>query len=151
MLNNMYPLCAAIIANITAQLTKPLWHYYKTKEWKFHLLLDSGGFPSSHTATFTALAVAVGVKEGFESTIFIVSLMLCVVVAYDAANVRYFAGQNIQLTQQLIRDIRCLTTLQFDDPIYAKKVKEVLGHRWIEVFAGVIWGIMFALLLNLFR
>lgn len=151
MLSNMYPFWAAIIANVSAQLIKPFWHYFKTREWKLHLITDSGGLPSSHTATFTALSLAVGIQDNFNSTIFAVTLMISFVIAYDAANVRYYAGQNIQLTQQLIKDIQELMELKFDDPIYAKKVKEVLGHRWIEVIVGGFWGLFVALVLAYLR
>jgi len=97
------------------------------------------------------LAMAVGIEENFNSTIFAVTMIFTLIIAYDAANVRYYAGQNIQMTRQLIKDIRELTTLSFDDPIYGTKVKEVLGHKWIEVVAGCIWGVMIATLLLYFR
>ena len=70
---------------------------------------------------------------------------------YDAANVRYYAGRNIQITQQLIRDIQTLTTVKLDDPIYLLKVKEVLGHQWFEVFCGVVLGLLVASILFFMR
>jgi len=151
MLSYMYPFWAAVIANLTAQVIKPILRYARTGDWQPHLIIESGGFPSSHTSTFSALALAVGIQENFNSTIFAVTLMVSFVIAYDAANVRYYAGQNIQITQQLIKDIQELTATKFDDPIYALKIKEVLGHKWIEVFAGIIWGLFIALLINFIR
>ncbi len=144
MLGRMYPFYAALLANLLAQLLKPVFHYVRTRQWKPLLLIESGGFPSSHTSTVTALTLAVGIQENFSSTIFAVTLGFSLIVAYDAANVRYYAGQNIKITQQLIKDVQMLTQIQLDDPIYLVKVKEVLGHKWTEVFGGIIVGLLMA-------
>lgn len=144
MLGIMYPFYAALFANLVAQSLKPVFHYVRTRQWKPLLIIESGGFPSSHTSTVTALTLAVGIQENFYSTIFAVTLGFSLIVAYDAANVRYYAGQNIKVTQQLIRDIQLLTKVQLDDPIYLVKIKEVLGHKWTEVFGGVIVGLIMA-------
>lgn len=144
MLGRMYPFYAALSANLLAQMLKPVFHYIRTRQWKPLLVIESGGFPSSHTSTVTALTLAMGIQENFSSTMFAVTLGFSLIVAYDAANVRYYAGQNIKITQQLIKDIQLLTQVQLDDPIYLVKVKEVLGHKWTEVFGGIIVGLMMA-------
>lgn len=144
MLSSMFPLWAAITANLSAQIVKPLFHYRITKEWDFDIIFDSGGFPSSHTSTVTALTIAVGIVEGVNSTLFAVTLIFSLIVCYDAANVRYYAGQNIKITQQLIKDLQDLTQTKLDDPIYLTKIKNVLGHKWIEIFGGIIWGAIVA-------
>ena len=143
---SMFPLCAAIASNLSAQIVKPLFYYGFNKKWNFEVMLDSGGFPSSHTSTVTALTIAVGIVEGLDSTLFAITLIFSLIVIYDAGNVRYYAGQNIRITQQLIIDIQDLTQTKLDDPIYLTKVKNVLGHKWIEIFGGVIWGILASIL-----
>jgi len=151
MLGNLYPFWASITACIIAQGLKPILKYLNTKEWTTHLMFESGGFPSSHAAIVTALCLSVGLQDSFSSTVFAVVLMFGLIVAYDAANVRYYAGQNIQITQQLIKDIQILTEIKLDDPIYLSKVKEVLGHKWFEVIGGGLLGLIIAGLMNLVR
>ena len=151
MLGKMYPFWAAILANIVAQLLKPIFHYLRTRQWRPHLIIESGGFPSSHTSTVTALTLSVGIVENFNSTIFAVTLMFGMIVAYDAANVRYYAGQNIRITQQLIKDIQTLTQTKLDDPIYLLKIKEVLGHKWTEALGGILVGLLIGGLLYFLR
>ena len=151
MLQQMYPFWAAIVANLTAQLVRPVSRYIRAREWDWHMALGSGGFPSSHTSTVAALTLAVGITDNFSSTLFAVTLMFSLIVAYDAANVRYYAGQNIRITQQLIKDIQILTQTRLDDPIYLTKVKEVLGHKWIEVFGGILLGLIIAGLMYFIR
>ena len=140
MFTNLFPLCAAITANLTAQVIKPLFYWRLHHEWNLDIIFDSGGFPSSHTSMVTALTIAIGVTEGITSSLFAITLIFSLIVCYDAANVRYYAGQNIKITQQLIKDIQELTQTKLDDPIYLTKVKDILGHKWTEVIGGFFWG-----------
>lgn len=142
MLGNFYPFWAAFVANQSAQLLKPVFKYIRTKEWDLTQIFESGGFPSSHTALVSALTLSVGLHQSFSSTIFAVVLSFSMIVVYDAANVRFYAGRNIQITQQLIKDIQELTTIKLDDPVYLLKVKEVLGHQWTEVLGGIVVGLI---------
>lgn len=144
MTNPMYPFWAALLSNIIAQGLKPVFHLIRFKKFRPLLIFDSGGLPSSHTAMVSALALSVGLREHFSSTTFAITLVLALIVMYDAANVRFYAGRNIQITKQLIQDIREVTQSKFDNPIYMMKVKEVLGHKWIEVISGVIIGLVVA-------
>lgn len=144
MTNPLYPFWAALVANIIAQLLKPVVHLIRFKKFRPLLVFDSGGLPSSHTAMVSALALSVGLREHFSSTTFAISLVFALIVMYDAANVRFYAGRNIQITKQLIQDMRELTQSKLDNPIYMMKVKEVLGHKWIEVISGVVIGLSIA-------
>lgn len=141
MLGNYYPFWAAFVANQVAQLLKPILKYIMTHEWDPTLIFESGGFPSSHTALVSALVISVGLHDNFDSTIFAVVLSFSLIVIYDAANVRFYAGRNIQITQQLIKDVQALTQTKLDDPIYLLKVKDVLGHKWTEVVGGIVVGL----------
>ena len=145
-MQTMYPFWAGVISAVLAQALKPFFNYIKTHEWNWSLLKDSGGFPSSHSAMVSALALAVGIQEQFSSTIFAVTLTVAVIVVYDAANVRYYSGQNIKITQQLVKDIHEKLNVDLDSPIYQTKVKNVLGHKWIEVIGGIILGMLVALI-----
>lgn len=145
--SNMYPFWALTISIISAQLIKPFIHYATTHKWDWRLAYASGGFPSSHTAGVVSLCLAVGLTENFDSTIFAVALAFTGVVTYDSANVRYYAGQNIRITRQLIKDVQTLTNTKLDDPIYLTRVKEVLGHKYTEVLGGVIHGIIVTLII----
>ncbi len=144
----MYPFWSAILAAVLAQLLKPIVHYMKTGKWNLWLIKDSGGMPSSHTALVTALALSVGLQEAFSSTIFAVTAALAVIVIYDAANVRYYSGQNIKVTQQLVKDVQEELNTEFTNPIYQIKLKDVLGHKWMEVVGGGILGAFVAIVFH---
>lgn len=104
----------------------------------------SGGFPSSHSAMVSALALAVGLTEGFNSTLFAVTLSFAVIVIYDAANVRYYSGQNIKVTKQLVKDVQTELHTTFKSPLYNIKMKDILGHKWREVVGGICLGALIA-------
>ena len=140
MLDYMFPFWASLCSLATAQILKPVFYYLIRREWYPLLALTSGGFPSSHTAMVSALSISVGLQDSFNSTAFVITLVLTLIVAYDAANVRYYAGQNIQITQQLIKDLKVLSEIKLDDPIYLTRVKDVLGHKWTEVIGGCLLG-----------
>ena len=147
MIYDFYPLIGAISANILAQLIKPITYYFKTKEVDLFQIFAAGGFPSSHTSTMSALALAIGIKDGFDSSTFMISFILLLIISYDATNVRLYAGKHIELTQRLVMDLKELTKIKLDDPIYFKKMKKVLGHERIEVFGGFLLGIIVSLVL----
>ena len=149
MFSSMYPFWSFVISVAIAQLAKPLWAVACGGKPNIRLIFASGGMPSSHTAGVAALCVSVGLQESFNSTVFAVTLALGLIVAYDAANVRYYAGKNIKLTKQIIKDLREENEIILDEPIYEEPIKEVLGHKWSEVIGGAILGIIIAGILRL--
>lgn len=141
------PLIAAILANVVAQLIKPLTKYFKTREFDIFEVFSSGGFPSSHTSTVTALAFSFLFRDGISSSAFMISFILMLIVAYDAMNVRLYTGKNISVTNQLISDLRDLLGLRLDDPVYFTKLKKIIGHERVEVFGGFVLGILVSLIM----
>ena len=145
--SSLYPLVTALLSNILAQVLKTVVYYYRTGKWDFHWVIASSVFPSSHSSTVTALSLSIGIQEGFDSAIFAVTTIFSFIVMYDACHVRYYSGKNIELTQQLVKDLREMTGLHFDDPIYQEKLKNVLGHKFVEVIRGFVVGLAVPLIL----
>lgn len=142
------PFIASLIAHTISQFLKPFTEWPKIKRFHIQAIFMSGGFPSSHTATLFALATTVGLIEGFNSTYFMITLVFALLFAYDAMNVRLYAGRNIKLTKKLIEDLQKheSTHIDLEEPIYTIKMKDVLGHKLIEVIAGGILGIVIGLI-----
>lgn len=53
---------------------------FKEKRWDSRRRLGSGGMPSSHSATMTALAVAIGLQEGTGGSAFALAVVMASVV-----------------------------------------------------------------------
>lgn len=153
-MNNLYPIWVSLTAMMLAQLIKPIVHYLRTKKWELTLLFDSGGLPSSHSSMVSALALSVGLLDNFDSTMFAVTVVFAIITMYDAANIRLYAGRNIQITRKLIEDLRIIhkENEALDHPIYHIRIKEILGHNWLEVFTGAIMGLIIAAIAyNMFK
>ncbi|KAM1310730.1 hypothetical protein PS1_007253 [Malus domestica] len=73
------PLLSAFLSCALAQFLKLFTTWYKEKRWDSRRMLGSGGMPSSHSATVTALAVAIGFQEGTGSAFAIAVVLACVV------------------------------------------------------------------------
>lgn len=145
--SSLFPLLTALFADLLAQVLKVPVYYYKTGKWAPRWAVASGGFPSSHSATVTALSVAIGMQEGFDSALFAVTAVFSCIVMYDACHVRYYTGKSIELTQELISDLRRSGTVRLDSPLYSEKLKTVLGHKTVEVLGGFLVGLILPFLM----
>lgn len=134
-------LFTTVIAWFAAQVIKVILVFIKNKRLDFSRLIGSGGMPSSHSAFVVSMAVAVGLTEGFSSTMFAICVVVALVVMYDAAGVRRAAGQQAKILNILVEDWE---KKHFENT--EKKLKELLGHTPVEVFAGAILGAAIAFL-----
>ena len=130
-----------ILSWFIAQLLKVIITLIKDKKIDFRRFVGSGGFPSSHASFVTSLATAVGIIDGFDSSIFAVCVVLALVVMYDAAGVRRAAGQQARILNKIVEEWDKTDLAKTD-----KRLKELLGHTPKEVFAGAILGILIALI-----
>lgn len=137
-------LLTAVIAWFVAQLLKVILVCIKYKKIDFGRFIGSGGMPSSHSSTVMALSVGVGLTEGFNGTMFAISLVTAMIVMYDAAGVRRAAGQQAKILNKIVED---WGKSKFSDT--EQKLKELLGHTPVEVFAGAILGIVIAVIRHL--
>lgn len=147
-----FPLLAAILANLTAQILKVPIQFLYTRKWNLGLLISTGSMPSSHSSTVTALATAIGLTNGFRSDLFSLSAIFCVVVLYDACGIRRHAGEHAALLNTLLEDLQNLKTtlkqIRFKTNQSKRgKLKELLGHKPTEVLVGALLGIIVALIL----
>ena len=92
--------------------------------------------PSSHSAIVTSITALIGKYEGVDTPIFALSLIVALVVMYDACGVRRAAGKQAALLNKIV-DTPGLTTVQVPE-----KLVEVLGHTPVQVFVGALIGII---------
>ncbi|RAL42966.1 hypothetical protein DM860_009748 [Cuscuta australis] len=117
---------------------------YKERRWDLRQLVGSGGMPSSHSATVTALAVGVGLQEGFGGSLFATSLILACVVMYDATGVRLQAGRQAEVLNQIVYELPAEHPLAESRPL-----RELLGHTPPQVVAGGLLGVVTAAIIHL--
>lgn len=99
------------------------------------MLIKTGGMPSSHSALTTALATTVGIRNGLNSDIFFVSLIFLAITVRDAFGVRRSSGITIKRVNEISKELTEKGELKPYKPI-----KEVNGHKPMEVMFGCLLG-----------
>ena len=138
------PLVCAAFAWLLAQLIKFALYSFIEKTINWRRLWGSGGMPSSHTAFTLALAIAIGLTEGFQTTTFAVAVALMVIVVYDAMGVRYETGKQGAVINQILNEL-----FVEGKPLTDERLKELVGHSPIEVLGGALTGIIIILIFYL--
>ena len=131
----------AALSWLVAQIIKIIIDCIKNKTINPTLIVSSGGMPSSHSSFVTSLACANGFTEGFGSTLFAITFVFAMVVMYDASGVRRAAGKQAEVLNIFIANFE-KHGIKIDS-----KLKELLGHSPVEVFAGAILGIVISVIM----
>ncbi len=134
---------AVFLAWFIAQFWKVAYAYIKEKKINFKKFIETGGMPSSHSSTVMALVTAVARSQptGMQSVEFAISMVLAIIVMYDAAGVRRAAGKQASLLNKIVKDIK----EQRGVKLMEENLKEFLGHTPVEVIVGGILGIVVAI------
>lgn len=131
-------LMTAITAWFTAQVLKAITSYWRHGAFNAERLVGAGGMPSSHTALVVSLAVGTALKEGLDSSLFALAVVLAGIVMYDAAGVRRAAGKQAKVINKLVREMRV------EHKVRDTRLKELLGHTPLEVLGGAVHGTLIA-------
>lgn len=127
-------LWVSLLAWFIAQLLKVILTLVFNRKLDIRRFVGAGGMPSSHSAFVVSLATSVGKLEGYDSPIFAVAITFALIVMYDAAGIRRAAGKQAAVLNDILEQI------QTKRSIPEEKLKELLGHTPIEVFAGALLG-----------
>lgn len=138
-------LLSAVCGWFVAQVLKTLIHLFFTKKFVAERLVGSGGMPSSHSATVCALATAVAIQKGACSIEFAITLIMAIIVMYDAMGVRRETGIQARVLNEMMK---LFEDMGSDMPAQ-DKLKEFVGHTPLQVLIGAILGIVIALTMNL--
>jgi uncharacterized protein len=150
-----FPLWASLAAIFFAQFVKVPIQFIAIRRLDWSLLTSTGGMPSSHSAAVTALSTGVALETGLDSPVFAVSAIFAIITMFDATGVRRQAGEQAIVLNQLVADFNRIIEDAKDWPKKPeqekrRELKELLGHKPIEVFFGGLTGIFLTLLLHYF-
>lgn len=132
-------LLCGIIAAFIAQVLKFILHLIFEKKVNFKIFTTTGGMPSSHSAGVVSLSTSVGLITGFDSIPFAIAMGYALVVMYDAAGLRRASGKMAVCLNKIMDDF-----YKHEVQSVGGKLKELLGHTPIEVFAGAALGVAYA-------
>ena len=126
------------IACLIAQCIKIALGTVRQRRFDFRWILGTGGMPSTHAAGVTALSTSVAYHVGVDSALFAATLVFTFITLFDAQGVRRWSGRQAQILNKMLEDI------YFKRRIQEARLKELLGHSPIEVFAGMGVGMVTA-------
>jgi acid phosphatase family membrane protein YuiD len=119
-----------------AQLIKMLAACLQTRRLDFRYLVSTGGMPSAHSALVCALATSIGMTEGFDQPVTLLAVAFAAITMFDAAVVRRAAGNQARILNQMLDEVFA------HHRVSERRLKELLGHTRLEVFVGMLLGIL---------
>ncbi len=131
-------LWATLYSWIIAQVIKICLNIIRERRFNFSWLITTGGMPSAHSASVATLATYIGLKEGFNSGIFAVSVIIALIAMFDAQTWRRSIGIQAKILNTIVED------LYKGKKVEEEKLRELIGHTPIEVFIGALLGILVA-------
>lgn len=100
-------------------------------------LIGYGGLPSNHSAIVSSMASLIAMKEGIEHPAFGVAVGFAFIVVLDANSLRKQVGLHAELLNRI-------GELAGDQVL-----RERIGHRKMEIVAGILVGIFVAAIVAL--
>lgn len=113
-------------------------------EGNVRYLYASGGMPSVHSAVVCSLATWALIDGGMSSPLFGITAVFAGIVMYDSFGVRRSAGDQARTLNQLIADL--VRTGHLKNASDYNELREILGHRPLEVLVGATLGVVIAIL-----
>ncbi|HEV2148352.1 MAG TPA: divergent PAP2 family protein [Longimicrobiaceae bacterium] len=132
------PLALALLAMLTAQGFKFLRALVVRRRADFTRLVGTGGMPSAHAASVTALTTAVGLGAGWDTPLFGATAFFSLVFMYDATGIRRAAGMQARILNRMLEELKDYHTLK------PQRLSELLGHTPFEVLVGAVYGALLA-------
>lgn len=124
---NIPPVFIPIIIGIATEIAKVIIDKVRGTKVAKKSILQTGSFPSAHSAWVASLCTVVFFHAGVDSLEFAIAFVFSIIVLYDSLKIRAQVGLHAkELNKVLKRD----------------KYDERMGHSFIEVFAGTIFGIV---------
>jgi acid phosphatase family membrane protein YuiD len=133
-------LMISLFSWIIAQTIKVALGILREKRFNFKWFIGTGGMPSSHVAGMMSLATSIGFSVGFTSSQFAIALVVALIVMFDAQGVRRSTGKQAIILNRMLDDI------YWGKRIEEQRLKELLGHTPVEVFAGALIGILISVI-----
>jgi acid phosphatase family membrane protein YuiD len=131
----MTALIVALIAQVGCQLFKVGYYWIARGKFELRWLSSAGGMPSAHSAYVVALAVFVGLRQGFASDIFAACAVFASIVVYDAYRLRGTVERHARVLQALVAAHPDVPT---------ENLHDMVGHTVPEIAIGIAAGIVVA-------
>lgn len=129
------------ITLIICQIVKFTVESIKSKKLCWERLFNgSGGMPGTHASFTSSLTATIGYNLGISNPLFAIAFIFSCIVFYDSMGVRFESGKQAEIINDLVEKVENSHKRKKT----FKKLKEKLGHKPLEVIAGIFLGILVA-------
>ena len=125
------------LAGFIAQILK-FFIASNNKKFGFKNIFDYSGMPSGHAALVISLSTILLLEEGWQSSVFGISLVLAFVVIRDAIGMRQYLGRHGKVLNILIKDLKEDKFVDYKYPHLLEKI----GHTPAEIAFGALIGFL---------
>jgi len=134
----------ALITLMFNQTVKLIIFYAVEKKLDFGRFFGAGGMPSTHSALAMSVAVSIGYREGWDTSIFALAIAITIIVMADAAGVRRATGEQAKVLNKII--IEFIEEIKIKD----RRLREFIGHTPFEVIVGAFIGFAIATIISIY-
>ncbi|MFA6551621.1 MAG: divergent PAP2 family protein, partial [Patescibacteria group bacterium] len=124
-----------LLSALVAQTAKFFIQSNKIK-FSFKNLTAYSGMPSGHVAMVVSLATIVGLREGWDSSLFALAFVFAFLIIRDAIGLRQYLGRHGKILNALVKDLKEDDLL---DEHYPRLIEKI-GHTPAQALAGGIIG-----------
>lgn len=121
---------------IIIQIIKVIIDLVAAKRLQRTALWSAWWFPSVHSGIAASITTVMLFEHGIDSTAFALAFCFSFLFWYDAANVRYEAGQHAKFLKKIGEELWGILDIGIKTPL----LKERLWHTFFEVMWGVLIG-----------
>jgi uncharacterized protein len=120
-------------------IIKIMFYFLGSGKLDIRVFFRTGGMPSTHTASVTAMTSAIYLYEGV-SNLFVVCFIMSLVIIADAIGIRRAAGKQAQILNTMVEEFTYFKKFK------TKRLYELLGHTPKQAIAGIFLGILVAIM-----
>ncbi len=132
------PFLVAIAAGACAQFLKVRAFLALEKRVNYKRFVQADGAPNVHSAAFSALTVAIGMREGYDSLEFAFAVCLTAIILVDTMNVKNATSRQAEAVLLLLDRLRKKTNPNPD--------RKRMSYTPMDVVSGIGVGIAVTLL-----
>lgn len=129
-------LLSGLLSVFCAQGMKPFTARTAGNAIPWGRITQCGGMPSSHAAVAAALTTSLGIDYGWTSPLFQIAAVFGGIVVYDAVTLRRVVGEHTRILKEMFQETTKNSSLR----------SEAMGHTPFEASAGLLLGILCAVL-----
>ncbi len=98
------------------------------------MFISYGGMPSAHTSFAVSITTLIGLHYGVHTALFGLSLVYTILIMRDAMTFRKVLGEQGKAINSLVGNLSKAKQAGFP------RFRERVGHSWLEVLVGAVWG-----------